>query len=285
MRLGIHVSIQGGMTRMAQRAMSLGCETVQIFSRSPRGGKAREFSPQDIAGMRTLLEKHGIWPLVVHVPYFLNLASSDPEKRKYSVEVLTEDLFRTEALGGKYLVVHVGHKDKDEEPDSPRALDRVIDSLSEALDRYDGPVRILLENTAGQGQEIGSSFESIAYLVTTIEDPRVGTCFDTCHAFGQGYDLSNPLALSKVLTLFDKIVGIQTVGAIHLNDSKGRLGSHIDRHQHIGKGEIGLESFRALIQCPLLPPDIPGLLETPQDSPTADQENIGLVKRLRDEKS
>ncbi|QUL99036.1 MAG: deoxyribonuclease IV [Candidatus Fermentithermobacillus carboniphilus] len=281
MRLGIHVSIQGGMVRMAETAVELGCETVQIFSRSPRGGKAKALDPHDVVRMREIFQRHDIYPLVVHVPYFLNLASSDHEKRAYSVEVMVEDLKRTETLGGRYLVTHIGHKDRDEVPDSPDALARVLESLEEILSRYSGPVKILLENTAGQGQEIGSRFESIAALLANLPRARVGTCFDTCHAFAQGYDLSEPSAVEKVLKQFDAIIGLNTLGAIHLNDSKGDFGSRIDRHQHIGQGKIGLEGFRALINSPLLPPDIPGILETPVDSPDDDKKNVETVKRLR----
>lgn len=266
---------------MARRAARLGCEAVQIFSRSPRGGKAKELVSSDVSSMKALFRENGLGPLVVHVPYFLNLASSKEEKRAYSVDVLIEDLYRTETLGGKYLVTHVGHKDRTEQPNSPKALSRVLSSLEQALSRYSGPVKILLENTAGQGQEIGTTFESIAFLLEKLPKERVGTCLDTCHAFAQGYDLSNPSSVDDVLTLFDKIVGLHTLGVVHLNDSKADLGSHIDRHEHIGKGKIGLDGFRALIQSPLLSDDVVGILETPQDSPSADIENIATVKRLR----
>lgn len=266
---------------MAERAVELSCETVQIFSRSPRGGKAKDFSSSDISGMNAIFQRHNIYPLVVHVPYFLNLASSDETKRRYSAEVLLEDLKRTEALGGKYLVTHIGHKDKNEPPDSDRAVNTVLLTLGEVLKEYKGPVKLLLENTAGQGQEIGTTFETIAHLIRELSDPRVGACFDTCHAFGQGYDLSNSANLDLVLSLFNKTIGLDKLWVIHLNDSKGALGSHVDRHEHIGKGQIGLEGFRALINSSLLPPDIPGILETPSDYESADRDNITLVKSLR----
>ncbi len=281
MRFGVHLSIQGGMGKMAQAAIELGCETVQIFSRSPRGGKAKKLVASDVAKMRQLFHEHQIGPLIIHAPYFVNLASIEPGKRNYSIEVLAEDLFRAETLGAQFVVTHVGHKSKDEPPNAEEALLRVIHSLRHVLAKYTGPVKLLLENTAGQGQEVGSTFEALATIIDELPGDRVGTCFDTCHAFGQGYDLSEQDAVGRVLSLFDSHVGLDSLEVIHLNDSKGSLGSHRDRHHHIGQGEIGLEGFRALINSPQLKPGIPGIMETPSDSPTADEDNLRRVKGLR----
>ena len=281
MRIGIHVSIAGGMEKMAWTAASLGCETVQVFSRGPRGGKAKPFSPEDVAAMKLVLEHKGIEPLAVHVPYYVNLASSDPEKRGYSVDVLAGDLERAEALGGKYVVTHIGHGQAGEQADSAGPLGRVLLSLEEAFSRYSGPVKVLLENTAGQGQELGSSFEAVSALLRSLPEERAGACLDTCHAFAAGYDLRDAKGVHQVLTLFDKVVGLHRLGAVHLNDSKGGLGSHLDRHQHIGRGELGAETFRALLRSPLLPCEIPGLLETPVDSPGDDLANLSTMKELR----
>ncbi len=266
---------------MASTAIDLGCEAVQIFSRSPRGGKAKPFIPEDVREMKSLFERHNIWPVVVHVPYFINLGSSDPSKKGYSIEVLADDLARAENLGARYLVTHIGHRDPHESFESPDALSRVLDGIIQVLDVYHGPVRLLLENTAGQGRELGSRFETIGALLGDLPFDRVGACFDTCHAFGAGYDISTPNGMAQVLTDFDYSVGLENLGAIHLNDSKGALGSHLDRHEHIGKGSIGLESFRALVCDPRLPKDLPGLLETPSDTSQADRNNVNAVKDLR----
>lgn len=266
---------------MAWTAASLGCEAVQVFSRSPRGGKAKPLDPADIAAEKSVLKEKGIWPVVVHVPYFLNLASKNSEKQAYSVEVLAEDLRRTEQLGGKYLVTHIGHKEKDEAPDSPEVLARVLNSLEETFEKYGGPVLVLLENTAGQGQEIGSSFEAIAALLQNLPEGRAGACLDTCHAFGAGYDIRGADGVRNILTRFDNAVGLRRLHAIHLNDSKGTLGSHIDRHQHIGEGQIGIETFQALVNSPLLPDGLPGLLETPVSDPGDDLRNVTTMKNLR----
>jgi deoxyribonuclease-4 len=269
------------MEKMAWTAASLGCEAVQVFSRSPRGGKAKALAPSDVAAARSVLADKDIWPLVVHVPYYLNLASSDPEVRGYSIDVMTEDLRRTEMLGGRFLVTHIGRKSRGEETDSPDVLARVLASADEVLRRYSGPVKVLLENTAGQGQEIGSSFEAIAALLRSLPAGRAGACLDTCHAFGAGYDFRGEAGVHQVLTAFDTVVGLSLLGAIHLNDSKGGLGSRIDRHEHIGRGQIGFEAFRALANSPLLPEDLPGLLETPVDEPGDDLANVKTMKELR----
>ena len=269
------------MEKMAWTAASLGCEAVQVFSRSPRGGKGKPLNPADVAAERSVLAEKGIWPLTVHVPYFLNLASKDAEKQGYSVEVLAEDLRRTETLGGKYLVTHVGHKEKDEAAESPDVLARVLASLEQVFQAYTGPVKVLLENTAGQGQEVGHSFEAIAALLRNLPEGRAGACLDTCHAFGAGYDLRGPKGVEDILTMFDRVVGLHHLCAMHLNDSKGSLGSHLDRHEHLGKGQIGVETFRALVNSPLLPGDLPGLLETPVDAPGDDLQNVKTMKDLR----
>lgn len=267
---------------MAKTAVALGCETVQIFSRSPRGGKAKELAADDVEAMKKILSEGNVHPIVVHVPYYLNLASKDDDKRAYSVQVLVEDLHRAEIIGANYLVTHVGHKDREEPPESTDALARVALSLNDALSRYSGPVRIVLENTAGQGQEIGAVFESIAALIEQFPRGVLGVCLDTCHAFSAGHDLSTPEGVRELLIQFDRTIGLDVLSVVHLNDSRGRIGSRIDRHDHIGHGHIGENGFRALIGSRLLPPDIPGILETPQDSPQDDMRNLETVRRLRE---
>jgi deoxyribonuclease-4 len=269
------------MEKMAKTAIELGCETVQIFSRSPRGGKAKPLDPDDVTRMKQLLEAHDIRPLVIHAPYFVNLASVDEAKRSYSIEVLAEDLTRAEALGAGFVVTHIGHKHPDEPDDGSQALCRVIDSLNEVLDAYSGPVKLLLENTAGQGQELGAGFEELGKLVQVLPPDRVGTCFDTSHALGWGYDLSDPGMVEQIFRAYDQLVGLDTLEVMHLNDSKMPPGSRRDRHAHIGKGSIGLEGFREIINYPGLKPEIPGIMETPKDTPTADEDNLATVKALR----
>ncbi len=266
---------------MAQNAVDLGCEAVQIFSRSPRGGKAKEFSEPDVAEMKAIFKERDIWPVVVHVPYFLNLASSDADKLGYSKDVLVEDLNRAETLGARYLVTHLGHKGKEETLDSVEPLTRVVLSLEDVLSRYSGPVKILLENTAGQGQEVGTSLEALASILASLPKDRVGACLDTCHAFAAGYDLRTPEDVDSVLDLFDGTIGLSNLGAVHLNDCKSELGGHLDRHERIGLGRIGTPGLAALINSSKLPPDLPGLLETPFDTPDVAKASVEAVKNLR----
>ncbi len=266
---------------MAKTAIDLGCEAVQIFSRSPRGGIAKALVQEDVSEMGRLFLDHDVWPLVVHAPYFINLAATDPQKKAYSIEVLSLELERARFLGAPYVVTHIGHKLKDEPPEAEEALSRVADSIRRALEESPGPTKLLLENTAGQGQELGVSFQSIAWLLGLLPKERVGACLDTCHAFGGGYDLSTAKGVEDVLTKFDNSVGLANLGAIHLNDSKGVLGGHTDRHENIGKGMIGIQGFRALIRDSRLPEDLCGLLETPLDTPNAGKHDLELVKKLR----
>ncbi len=284
MRFGVHVSIQGGMVKMAMSAARLGCEAVQIFSRSPRGGKAKPLIPKEVAEMRRLFHEHDVNPLIVHAPYFINLASADKRKRGYSIEVLVEDLKRAETLGAAFVVAHVGHGMSGEPPNTVSALSRVIDSISEVLSIYSGSVKLLMENTAGQGRELGASFHALGRLIRGLPEGRVGTCFDTCHAFSYGYDLSDPGKVDRILREYDEIIGLDVIKVFHLNDSKAVLGSHKDRHEHIGKGMIGLAGFEAIINSPRLNSEIPGILETPIDCSFGDEDNLSTLKSLRAEK-
>jgi len=269
------------MEKMAWTASSLECEAVQVFSRSPRGGQAKPLVPADVAACKAVLAEKDIWPLVVHVPYFMNLASKDDSKQAYSVETLVLDLQRAETLGGKYVVTHIGHKEKDEPVESLAALVRVQRSLEEVFARYDGPVTLLLENTAGMGQEIGSTFEAIAALLGTLPKGRAGVCLDTAHAFAAGYDLRGAGGVKEILTAFDKAIGLENLRAMHLNDCKGDLGSKLDRHAHLGLGKLGSETFSAILHEKRLPDDLPGLLETPVDQPGDDLRNLKTIKDLR----
>jgi deoxyribonuclease-4 len=282
MRFGVHLSIQGGISKMAEVAAQLGCEAVQVFSRSPRGGKAKPLDPVDISQSNSLLEANDIRPVVVHAPYFVNLASTETSKRDYSVEVLSEDLERAQALGARFVVTHIGHKQKEEDDESQEALERALGSIQEILSSYSGPVKLILENSAGQGQEIGCTFEALGFLVKNLPADRVGACFDTCHAFARGYDLTDSTKVESVLLSFDELVGLERLEVVHLNDCKRGLGSRVDRHFHIGQGAIGLEGFKAVVNSTLLAPDIPGIMETPKDGEDADKINISTVKMLRD---
>lgn len=276
-RLGAHVGIGGGLIKAAAAAAAIGCETMQIFSRSPRGGKPRQFGPDELLGWLRAIKEANIWPLVIHVPYFLNLASPEAKIYDYSVESLALDMERAGALGASYVVTHIGHGRGD--PDG--AHERVAAAVSAALDRSPPGVMLLLENTAGAGGELGTRFADLAEVRALAgASGRIGLCLDTCHAFGAGYDLSNEGGVEATLDEVERTLGLGSLRVVHANDSKGTLGSGIDRHAHIGQGHIGLDGFRALLRHPALD-GVSFILETPVDEARGLEEDLAALKQLR----
>lgn len=277
MRIGAHISISGGFAAMARQATALGCEAVQVFSRSPRGGKARPLAGHDVEIMRRLLQEAGVRPLVVHVPYFVNLASDDPETYAYSCEVLAEDLQRACTLGADYLVTHPGHMPAD----GDAGMERVASAVRDACLRADGGTRVLIENTSGQGREIGDRLEDIVRILdlTGLQE-RTGACVDTCHAFAAGYDLRTAPVVDDFVAGIDRALGLERLFFIHLNDSVHGLGSRRDRHEHIGRGKIGVEGFRALLRHPRLR-GLAGVIETPVDDEDSNGRNLETLRNLR----
>lgn len=281
----MHVSISGGLDRMASRARDLGCEAVQIFSRSPRGGKARPLGSEETDAVRRILGEAGIHPLVIHMPYFANLSASDEGLRSYAVETMAGELGRAAALGAPYVVTHLGRL-ADGTP-AAEALETACRSVREAFDQAPDAaeaagVTLLLENTAGAGREIGSDLAELADLYHRLEADcgrRLGVCLDTCHAHAAGYDLSGVQGLSELKGLVTKLLGPETVKVVHANDCAGDAGSHKDRHALIGEGTIGEAGFRALLGEPLLA-GCPFLLETP-GSDEERAEDLARLKRLR----
>ncbi|MDN5294089.1 MAG: deoxyribonuclease [Eubacteriales bacterium] len=276
MLLGAHVSIAGGMTAMLGRMKELGIKTAQIFSRSPRGGKPKPFDPEDLKKYLRLREEEGIGPIIVHMPYVLNLSAPDEEAFRRAKEMLAEDLARCDQLQAEYLVVHGGsHRGKGEE----FGLKRMAQAIVEVLVDYRGNCQILLENTAGSGQEIAYSFAHLRYLLDAIDHPSVHICFDTCHAFAAGYDLRAAPEIEKTLAELDRTIGLAQVKVIHTNDSKNPLHSRKDRHEHIGMGYIGEEGFRTLLHHPAFQ-NVPFILETPVDERGDFASNLAVLRRL-----
>jgi deoxyribonuclease-4 len=284
LRFGAHLSIGKGWTSMAGTAREEGMETVQVFSRSPRGGAAKPIDPKEAARMQRELEDGGVTPLVVHVPYFVNLATDVPNNREYTLETLALDLVRAGTLGSPFVVTHLGSSpgDRDE------ALERVATAVAAVLeaslkaDPAAEGVALLLENSGGGGGDVGGSLGEIATVMRAVGSGnvgRLGVCLDTCHALVAGYDLRGRAGLRTFLDEVEGVIGLARVKVLHLNDSLGELGSHRDRHAAIGQGHVGLESFRALVAEPQLA-DRPGLLETPDEGRLADLERL---KAMRDE--
>ena len=279
MRIGAHISIAGGAEKTVERAREAGCEAIQIFSGNPRGWKVRKISSKDAAELKKLCRRHHIRPIVIHSPYLINLSASDPEIYRKSLNAFERDLKRADLFQAEYFVIHVGyHRGLGVED----GIDRMASSLSRTFENLEEiKVKVMLENTAGAGSSLGHNFEYIAAIIerSGLGD-RLYVCLDTCHAFVSGYDVASADGLERTLSEVDRLIGLDRLPVIHLNDSKFGLGSLRDRHAHIGEGEIGMEGMRRIVRHPALRDKV-FILETPKDSPDADIENIARVKSFR----
>jgi deoxyribonuclease-4 len=259
--LGAHVSISGGVDKAPANGGKLGCEAIQVFTRNQMQWKASALTTNEIAGFRQGLVSRRINVAVSHDSYLINLGSSDKETLQKSLVAFAEELERCEQLGIPYLVFHPGaHVGAGE----GEGIKRIAESLNRVLSQKKGyGTQLLLETTAGQGTSLGYRFEHLAEILSAVvERGRIGICVDTCHLFAAGHDLRTLSSYETTLQQLDQIVGLKKVKAFHLNDSKKELGSRVDRHENIGKGALGLEPFRFLVNDPRFT-GIPMLLETP----------------------
>jgi len=279
MQLGAHESIAGGLHKAFDRARSVGCEAVQIFVKSNRSWAVKPLTEKEITVFKAKAEETGIQPVVAHTSYLLNLGTPDDALWAKSRDTLTVELERCEALGVPWLVLHPGsHVGMGEEA----GLARVAQALGEVHAATPGfCAQIILETTAGQGTNLGYRFEHLAWLLErTPQGERLGICLDTCHVFAAGYELRTPEGYEATMEEFDHIIGLERLKALHLNDSKHDLGSRKDRHEHIGKGHIGLEGFRHVLNDARLA-GLPGLLETSKsDDLHEDRENLVVLRSL-----
>jgi deoxyribonuclease-4 len=261
-RLGAHMSIAGGLPRAVDRAVASGCQALQIFTKSAGQWRARPLPPEEIASFRRRVRETGIRPVVAHNSYLINIASANDALRAQSIAALREELDRAEALGLDGLVMHPGSYTTGTEQDG---LDRIADALELLLaERKRARTKVLLEHTAGQGTNLGHRFEHLAYIIRRLNrSPRVGVCLDTCHLLTAGYDLCSEPAYRATFEEFDRVVGLDRIKVFHVNDSKKPCGSRVDRHEHIGKGCLGLAPFRLLLNDPRFSSH-PMLLETPK---------------------
>ncbi len=274
MRIGFHISISGGFKNVVERAKQRGCKTIQVFSRNPRGWKYGPLDSKDIEVFRRELYQSDIWPVFVHMPYLPNLATPKKELFKLSVSSLVEDLKRCEMLGARFLVMHVGSA-----PDESQGIQQMITGINQALDRVDNNVTLLLENTAGSGNELGYTFEQLARIIAGVRmKRRIGVVFDTAHAFEAGYDLRTQEKVRETFKSFNSIIGLERLKLVHFNDSKTKFASRSDRHWHIGKGEIG-KGMAYIIQHPALK-KLPFIMETPRTGLKEDLMNMRTVRRL-----
>lgn len=280
MLLGVQVSIEGKIYEAVERARLLGCNTMQIFSRNPQAWRGNFLEPKDIEEFKERQAKFNLKPLFIHISYLINLASPNPRLYAASIEAFIEDILEAEVLKADYIVTHMGsHKETSEEA----GIRRLINALNKILEKTGNTkVGILLENTAGSGSWLGYKFSHQKKIIQGLNyRERVGLCLDTAHAYLAGYDIATEKGLGAILDEIDKLVGINLIKLIHLNDAKDKLGSRHDRHEHIGKGKIGQEGMRRIINHPKLK-DLPFILETPKKTDEDDAMNLATVRNLRD---
>jgi deoxyribonuclease-4 len=279
-RVGIHTSTAGGVELAAERAYLLGANTFQIFSSSPRQWRANRLSADSCQRMRQMREKHGLGPLVIHAGYLVNLASVTPDFHRNSVKAFRGELERAVALGAEFLVLHPGSfrgRSREE------GLALVAASIAEAADGLDlakAGVSILIENTAGAEFSLGGSFDQVAELLERLRPVcPAGACIDTCHTHVSGYDVVSESGWNETMGELERTIGLKNVQVWHCNDAKDPRGSKRDRHEHIGKGTIGREAFRRLLNDPRTE-HAAFIAETPIDEPGDDLENVAILKSL-----
>jgi deoxyribonuclease-4 len=277
--IGAHMSISGGVFNAFQHGEEVGCATIQIFTKNSNQWKAKELTSEDARKFRESQKKTGISPVVGHNAYLINLASPKKDVYDLSMEAMLVELERAELLGLPYLVIHPGAHLESGEKEGVRKIAKSVDKLHQKTKGF--KVKICLETTAGQGSTLGYRFEQLAEIIDRVkESDRLGVCYDTCHSFAAGYDIRTKKAYELTFKLFEQHIGVQHLKVIHLNDSLKDLDSRVDRHQHIGKGKIGLEGFR-LIMNDKRWEKIPKILETPKEGGTAkDIENLKLLRKL-----
>ncbi len=279
-RVGIHTSTAGGVELAAERAYRLGANTFQIFSSSPRQWQPYLLSPAQCARMRRLREKHGIGPLVIHAGYLVNLASVTAEFHRKSVEAFRGELERALALGAEFLVLHPGSFRGRSREEGLALVAVSIAEAAQGLELEGSGLRVLIENTAGAEFSLGGSFEQVGQLLERLRPVcPVGACIDTCHTHVSGYDLVSEDGWQETMKKLEATVGLKNVLVWHCNDAKDPRGSRRDRHEHIGKGTIGLEPFRRLLNDPRTK-SAAFIAETPVDDPGDDLKNVALLKSL-----
>ncbi len=279
MRIGSHVSIAGGLWKAPGNAAAVGAEVFQIFSRSPHGGPIKPITPDIVSQFNSEMKKRELDTFYIHTPYFINLSSEKNNIYYGSISVIRQELERGSLIGCKAAMTHLGSFG---ELTDKEGIEKVAKAISKIMEGYEGSTQLLLEISAGAGRVVGDTFEEIAAILENklVSKYDIGVCFDTCHAFASGYDLRTKKDVDATLKQFDKVIGLEKLVMIHANDSLAELGKHLDRHQHIGDGKIGLEGFKALVNHKTLS-KLDWILETPKDDPKDDPKNIAILKKLK----
>ncbi len=275
--IGFHVSIKDSLSSAFDGATELGCTTFQIFTRNPRGWKFRPLDEEEVSSFLERRRQTSFKFVVAHMPYLPNLATPVKALMRKSRSSLREEVKRCDSLGIDYLVAHIGsHMGKG----TMVGVRKVAEACDEALEESTGKTLLLLENMAGQKNCVGARFEELKLILDLVKKrKRVGVCLDTCHLLAAGFDMTSKEAVERTMSLFDELVGLKEIRVVHLNDSKGPLGGALDRHEHIGLGQIGREGFRAFLHHDSVT-DLPLLMETPVDDRRRDAQNLQTVKRL-----
>jgi deoxyribonuclease-4 len=276
-RLGVHTSIAGGLHLSLERAQALGCNTLQIFSHNPRGWAVKRISGEDLSAFKSLRVGFDISPVFIHSSYLINVASKDFLLRGKSIELLTIEMIRADAIGADYVVLHTGSSAGQDESDARR---RAIDALNQVARSGRWKAGLLLENTAGERGDISSRVEDLAEIIKGVDGPLIsGVCFDTCHAYAAGYNIGEERTMKTLPLDLEKQIGADRIKLIHLNDSKGDIGSRIDRHEHIGLGRIGMKGLCRFINYGPFR-NIPLILETPKKQEADDPMNLAKVRKM-----
>lgn len=274
-RFGFHLSISKGLTHSLHETIELGCNSLQVFSRNPRSWKKKRFNKDEVEDFKKVRKDLSIFPLVIHSIYLINACSDNFDIYKKSKRLLVEEAKNTELLGGDFLVLH---------PGSCKFVNKGIKRLASAIDTaskfLSGNKKILIENVAGGGNQIGKNFDELKKILDRVKNPdKIGICLDTCHLFAYGYNFRVEMnSMSMFSELFDS-VGLEKINLIHLNDSKFDLGSKRDQHEHLGKGKIGTNGFVNLFKTGFLD-SIPIIMETPKDVENADKKNLKMLKKI-----
>ncbi|MFH0829289.1 MAG: deoxyribonuclease IV [Candidatus Kerfeldbacteria bacterium] len=279
MKIGAHVSAAGGIFNAPLNAARIGCETFQVFSRSPQGGPAPKLTVDIVKQFRANMKAKKFEGFVIHTPYYINFASTTPRIRYGSIGVVRDELERGTLLGASYVVTHLG---STKDAGATLGFYKTWRSFQRILDGYKGTTKLLLELSSGAGDLVGGSFEQLADLLKHSEsakkyEGKMGVCLDTCHAFAAGYDMSSKKGFDTMMKVISATVGVSRVKLIHANDSKFGLNEHRDRHEHIGKGLIGSEAFRTLLHTTSWK-NLDMIVETPPDGA---QDDVRILKRLR----
>ncbi len=278
MRLGIHIPLKGGFAANLLRVKEYGCETVQFFPGNPTAWKMAAPNLAEITRRAALAREQSIYPLIIHSAYLINLATRSADFHEKSVRLLDETMVRASLHGAPFVVLHTGnHGGAGVE----QGLEQVAETIAGSLPGWPGGVKLLLENTAGSGTALGSTFEELARVLRNFPPGELGVCLDTAHGWAAGYDFGSADGVKELLEQFERLIGLEHLTALHLNDAKVACGSRVDRHEHIGQGQIGLDGLQELLRQPW-PEKMPAVLETPEIGSEWDRINLEKIRSMLD---